>query len=33
MKEDKQTLDNLLKLAEELRKDVGDNYHDNLTES
>ncbi len=33
MKEDKQTLDNLLQLAEELRKDVGDNYHDNLTES
>lgn len=33
MKEDKHTLDNLLELAEELRKDVGDNYHDNLTES
>lgn len=31
--EDKHTLDNLLTLAEELRKDVGDNYHDNLTES
>lgn len=33
MKDDKHTLDNLLVLAEELRKDVGDNYHDNLTES
>ncbi|PXV65869.1 nucleoside recognition protein [Dysgonomonas alginatilytica] len=33
MTEDRNKLDKLLKLAEDLRKDVGDNYHDNLTES
>lgn len=32
MMEDKNKLDDLLELAEELRKEVGDNYHDNLTE-
>lgn len=33
MTEDRNELDKLLELAEDLRKDVGDNYHDNLTES